>query len=56
MGDRSPSDLQGFENQLPYVLNYEEPGRWSRLVTVPQRGILITPPQSEAMSYRICRR
>ncbi|MEB3355161.1 MAG: hypothetical protein VKK04_00335 [Synechococcales bacterium] len=41
---------------LLYVLNYEEPGCWSRLVTVPKRGILITPPQGEAMSYLIRRR
>ncbi|MEB3357114.1 MAG: hypothetical protein VKK04_10330 [Synechococcales bacterium] len=41
---------------LLYVLNYEEPSRWSRIVTVPKRGILITPPQGEAMSYLIRRR
>ncbi|MEB3358214.1 MAG: hypothetical protein VKK04_15930 [Synechococcales bacterium] len=41
---------------LLYLLNYVEPGLWSPLIKVPQRGILITPPQGEAMSYLIRRR
>jgi len=41
---------------LLHVLNYGEAGLWSRLVTVPQRGIVLTPRQGETMSYLIRRR
>ncbi|MGF1498803.1 MAG: hypothetical protein ACFB8W_18550 [Elainellaceae cyanobacterium] len=41
---------------LLHVLNYGEAGLWSRLITVPQRGIVLTPRQGETMSYLIRRR
>ncbi|MEB3355973.1 MAG: hypothetical protein VKK04_04550 [Synechococcales bacterium] len=41
---------------LLHVLNYGEPGLWSRLITVPPGGIVLTPQQGETMSYLIRRR
>ncbi|MEB3358193.1 MAG: hypothetical protein VKK04_15810 [Synechococcales bacterium] len=54
MRSRVQSSSRAFERI--HVLNYEAPGCWSRLVTVPKRGILITPPQGQAMSYLSRRR
>ncbi len=36
-----------------YALNYCEPGLWSRLLTIPENGVLITPEQGAVMSYLI---
>jgi hypothetical protein len=46
----SPEGVQGAINHL-HLLNYTERLEWSRLFTIPDSGILITPEQGEVFSY-----
>lgn len=46
----SPDGVRGAINHL-HLLQYAEQREWSRLVTIPQEGILITPEQGEVFSY-----
>ncbi|MBD1918476.1 MULTISPECIES: hypothetical protein [Cyanophyceae] len=46
----SPEGVQGAINHL-HLLNYAERLEWSRLFTIPDSGILITPEQGEVFSY-----
>ena len=46
----SPEGVQGAINHL-HLLNYAERLEWSRLFTIPESGILITPEQGEVFSY-----
>jgi hypothetical protein len=46
----SPAGVRGAINHL-HLLRYAEQREWSRLVTIPQEGILITPEQGEVFSY-----
>jgi hypothetical protein len=46
----SPEGVRGAINHL-HLLRYAEQREWSRLVTIPQEGILITPEQGEVFSY-----
>jgi hypothetical protein len=45
----SPEGVRATINRL-HVLTYAEQREWSRLVTIPQSGILITPEQGEVFS------
>ncbi|NJL45239.1 MAG: hypothetical protein HC922_04775 [Leptolyngbyaceae cyanobacterium SM2_3_12] len=45
----SPERVRATINLLP-VLTYAEQREWSRLVTIPLSGILITPKQGEMFS------
>ena len=45
----SPDVVQGAINHL-HLLNYAERLEWSRLFTIPESGILITPEQGEVFS------
>ena len=45
----SPEGVRATINLL-HVLNYAEQREWSRLVTIPPSGILITPEQGEVFS------
>jgi hypothetical protein len=42
--------VRGAINHL-HLLRYAEQREWSRLVTIPESGILITPEQGEVFSY-----
>jgi hypothetical protein len=46
----SPEGVRGAIHHL-HLLRYAEQREWSRLVTIPQEGILITPEQGEVFSY-----
>ena len=46
----STEGVQGAINHL-HLLNYAERLEWSRLFTIPDSGILITPEQGEVFSY-----
>jgi hypothetical protein len=46
----SPNGVRGAINHL-HLLRYAEQREWSRLVTIPESGILITPEQGEVFSY-----
>ncbi|MGG6238371.1 hypothetical protein ACQ4N7_06990 [Nodosilinea sp. AN01ver1] len=46
----SPEGVRGAIHHL-HLLNYAEQREWSRLVTIPNSGILITPDQGEVLSY-----
>jgi hypothetical protein len=46
----SPEGVRGAINHL-HLLRYAEQREWSRLVTIPESGILITPEQGEVFSY-----
>jgi hypothetical protein len=46
----SPDGVRGAINHL-HLLQYPEQREWSRLVNIPQEGILITPEQGEVFSY-----
>jgi hypothetical protein len=46
----SPEGVRGAINHL-HLLRYAEQREWSRLMTIPQEGILITPEQGEVFSY-----
>jgi hypothetical protein len=46
----SPEGVRGAINHL-HFLRYAEQREWSRLVTIPESGILITPEQGEVFSY-----
>ena len=46
----SPEGVRGAIHHL-HVLTYAEQREWSRLVTIPESGILITPDQGEVFSY-----
>jgi hypothetical protein len=46
----SPDGVRGAINHL-HLLRYAEQREWSRLVTIPESGILITPEQGEVFSY-----
>jgi len=46
----SPEGVRGAINHL-HLLRYAEQREWSRLVTIPASGILITPEQGEVLSY-----
>ena len=35
------------------VLNYADQSTWSKLIAIPQSGILLTPEQGEVLSYLI---
>jgi hypothetical protein len=48
----SPEGVRGAINHL-YLLRYAEQREWSRLVTIPESGILITPEQGEVFSYLV---
>ena len=45
------SSAQPGEAKSPLLLRYAEQREWSRLVTIPESGILITPEQGEVFSY-----
>ena len=45
----SPEGVRGAIYYL-HLLQYAEQREWSRLVTIPQSGILITPEQGEVFS------
>ena len=45
----SPEGVRGAINHL-HLLKYAEQREWSRLVTIPESGILITPEQGEVFS------
>ena len=45
----SPEGVRATINLL-HVLTYAEQREWSRLVTIPESGILITPEQGEVFS------
>jgi hypothetical protein len=45
----SPDGVRGAINHL-HLLRYAEQREWSRLVTIPESGILITPEQGEVFS------
>ena len=46
----SPDGVRGAIHHL-HLLQYAEQREWSRLVTIPATGILITPEQGEVFSY-----
>ena len=46
----SPEGVRGAINHL-HLLRYAEQREWSRLVTIPESGILITPEQGEVFTY-----
>jgi hypothetical protein len=46
----STEGVRGAINHL-HLLRYAEQREWSRLVTIPESGILITPEQGEVFSY-----
>ena len=46
----STDGVQGAINHL-HLLQYAERLEWSRLFTIPESGILITPEQGEVFSY-----
>ena len=46
----SPEGVRGAINHL-HLLRYAEQREWSRLVMIPESGILITPEQGEVFSY-----
>jgi hypothetical protein len=48
----SPDGVRGAINHL-HLLRYAEQREWSRLVTIPESGILITPEQGEVFSYLV---
>ena len=35
------------------VLNYADQSTWSKLIAIPESGILLTPEQGEVLSYLI---
>ena len=35
------------------VLNYADQSTWSKLIVIPESGILLTPEQGEVLSYLI---
>jgi hypothetical protein len=45
----SPEGVRGAINHL-HLLSYAEQREWSRFVTIPESGILITPEQGEVFS------
>lgn len=45
----SPEGVRATINLL-HVLTYAEQATWSRLITVPRSGILVTPEQGEIFS------
>ncbi len=45
----SPEGVRGAINHL-HLLRYAEQRQWSRLVTIPASGVLITPEQGEVFS------
>ncbi|MBD2233335.1 hypothetical protein [Phormidium tenue] len=45
----SPEGVRGAINYL-HLLKYAEQREWSRLVTIPRSGILITPERGEVFS------
>lgn len=48
----SPTSVRQTIHTL-HVLHYVEQSFWSRLITVPETGILITPNQGEVISYLV---
>ncbi|MBD2258440.1 hypothetical protein [Pseudanabaena sp. FACHB-2040] len=46
----SPEGVRGAINHL-HLLNYAEQLQWSKLFTIPESGIVITPEQGEVFSY-----
>ena len=46
----SPDGVRGAINHL-HLLRYAEQREWSRLVTIPESGILITPEQGQVFSF-----
>jgi hypothetical protein len=46
----SPEGVRGAIKHL-HLLRYAEQREWSRLMTIPESGILITPEQGEVFSY-----
>jgi len=46
----SPEGVRGAMNHL-HLLQYAEQREWSRLVSMPESGMLITPEQGEVFSY-----
>jgi len=46
----SPEGVQATIKTLQ-VLNYADQATWSRLLNVPESGIVITPEQGEVFSY-----
>jgi hypothetical protein len=50
LGIGSPDGGRGGINHLQ-LLRYAEQREWSRLVTIPESGILITPEQGQVFSF-----
>ena len=48
----SPDGVQSAIHSL-HILNYADQATWSRLLTIPASGILITPQQGEMFSYLV---
>ena len=46
----SPDGVRSAIHSL-HVLNYADQALWSRIIAVPQSGIVITPEQGAAFSY-----
>lgn len=46
----SPEGVRSTIHAL-HVLNYAEQSNWSKLIMIPESGILITPNQGEVFSY-----
>ena len=46
----SPKGVQGTIHQL-HALRYADQLHWSKLLTIPESGIVITPQQGEVFSY-----
>ena len=46
----SPEGVRSTIHML-HVLNYAEQATWSKLLTIPESGLLITPEQGEVFSY-----
>ena len=48
----SPAAVRGVIHHL-HLLQYAEQRQWSRLLTIPKSGILITPDQGEVFSLLV---
>ncbi|MGJ3246464.1 MAG: hypothetical protein ACFE0I_10360 [Elainellaceae cyanobacterium] len=46
----SPDGVRSVINRL-HVLQYAEQSTWSRLITIPEGGVVITPDQGAVLSY-----
>ena len=46
----SPDGVRSTIHSL-HILNYADQANWSRMISIPGSGILITPEHGEVMSY-----